>query len=481
MNKDEGALEELSESQRLVLHDLDSGGVIGPLDDPRPPVALSTGGEQDRLPPSWRLRQSCGGEVPDPIGDDEMVRALTRIARDVFCVLLSPADLRVNLGYGRSLPASEPLIGLSHAISAHPLSASAAELILEQGRGWTEVSVRSALSMVRGLEPPTPDSTIGAGAERWRHLPGATVEDFMRAVAECVDDLRRLEAGEPAEAPALIGLRGLQLDGDREHRLPFGVLRPPTGYERRYAPFGEDDTETEAVLETRVSLEVWSADEAEPEDRGASQLRLAGLGRSVSLASALARRDQVSLQSAVAVAWITEVTPFRGSGAFTVPPILDAWLPSVAYDADDVEALAAWVVRVEAANLSHVEIAVARLLRALLQVVEAGESLIDAVIAWDALLGSRRKSTYRVTAGLTALCEDDAALHVERRAELADIYDKRSRLVHGDIAGVDLDLRNRAIQVGLEALARLITDHPALLELPKSETRVGRLLDAFQG
>ena len=71
------------------------------------------------------------------------------------------------------------------------------------------------------------------------------------------------------------------------------------------------------------------------------------------------------------------------------------------------------------------------------------------MIAWDALLGSRRKSTYRVTAGLTALCEDDAALHVERRAELADIYDKRSRLVHGDVAGVDLDLRNRAIQVGL--------------------------------
>ena len=120
------------------------------------------------------------------------------------------------------------------------------------------------------------------------------------------------------------------------------------------------------MLKTRVSLEVWSADEAEPEDRGASQLRLAGLGRAVSLASALARRDQVSLQSAVAVAWITEVTPFQGSGAFTVPPIPDAWLPSVAYDADDVEALAAWVVRVEAANLSHVEIAVARLLRALL-------------------------------------------------------------------------------------------------------------------
>ena len=115
---------------------------------------------------------------------------------------------------------------------------------------------------------------------------------------------------------------------------------------------GEDDAETEAVLETRVSLEVWSADEAEPEDRGASQLRLAGLGTApVSLASALARRDQVSLQSAVAVAWITEVTPFQGSGAFTVPPIPDAWLPSVAYDADDVEALAAWVVRVEAANL----------------------------------------------------------------------------------------------------------------------------------
>jgi hypothetical protein len=39
LNRDEGPLdEELDDARQMVLYDLDSGGVIGPGDDPRYPV-----------------------------------------------------------------------------------------------------------------------------------------------------------------------------------------------------------------------------------------------------------------------------------------------------------------------------------------------------------------------------------------------------------------------------------------------------------
>lgn len=61
LNKDSGSLEELSESQERVLHDLDSGGVLGAHHDPRPPVALSrvVGGQ---LPPRLAAATALRGE-----------------------------------------------------------------------------------------------------------------------------------------------------------------------------------------------------------------------------------------------------------------------------------------------------------------------------------------------------------------------------------------------------------------------------------
>jgi hypothetical protein len=477
LNKDSGSLDDLSDGQRQVLYDLDSGGVLGPRDDPRPPVALSaTEGEQ--LPPAWRLRQRCGGRVPEPSGNDEATRSLTRIARDVYCILLSPPDLTVNSGPGRSLPASDPLIAVSQRITAHPTNVPAKKLIAAEAQDWMDVLVESAISRRRLTEKPTPDSVIGAAAERWRHLPNATADDFMQTVADCLAELRRLGTGESVEAPAAIGLRGLKLEDGLECELPTGVLRQPTDGERHYSPFFDDGPEVEAVLAVSIKLRPSPVGDPEPDDPGRSQLQLARIGRTISLASALARRNQEAPQSAAAIAWITEATPLQGSGAFKPGPISQSWVPSISYEQEDIKALGAWVERIEAAKLSHVEIAIERLLRALFE-VEPGESLIDAVIAWESLLGTRNETVYRVTAGLAVLCEDDPRLRMERRKELQGIYDKRSRIVHGDIVGVDSELRNRAIQIGLDALSRMIKDRPALLELAKSQKRVDRLLLAI--
>lgn len=474
LNKDEGSLEDLSEDQQMVLHDLDSGGVLGPHDDPRAPVALSSV-EGEHLPRGWWLRKRCGGEVPDPIGEDELTRNLTRIARDTYCILLSPPDLTIDSGLGKSQPASDPLIGLSQSVTAHPASDEAQQQIAEEAVSWEEVVVESALGRDRLSKSPTPESVVEAAAERWRHVPDGDAHDFMKAVSDCLTDLRCLGAGESIEALGVIGLRGLKLNNSHKYPLSIGTLRSPTADERRYAPFLRQETEVEAVLDVKIELRVAALNEIEPTDPWEIQRQLSAAGRTISLASALARRGDAESQSAVAVAWITEVTPTQGSGAFKPGPISESWVPSIDYGEDELTDLARWVELVDLADLTRVEIAVERLLRAIFE-VEAGESLIDAVIAWENLLGTQSETVYRVTAGLSVLCEDDRTLRLARRKELGSIYDRRSRMVHGDSVGADFGMRNRAIQIGLEALARLIERRPELLKLAKSSQRVDRLL-----
>jgi Apea-like HEPN len=198
------------------------------------------------------------------------------------------------------------------------------------------------------------------------------------------------------------------------------------------------------------------------------------VARTVSLAAALSRREERDFPAAIAVSWITEWTPMQGSGAFKPGPV-ERWVPKVTYSEVELNQLGGWIERVQSADIGRISIAVDRILRAIFE-VEAAESLIDAVIAWENLFGSRIETVYKVTASLAVLCEDDPAKRITFRKELDKLYEERSRLVHGDKAGAAFEVRNRAIQIGLEAIARLIEKRPDLLEFAKSSKRADRLL-----
>jgi hypothetical protein len=183
LNQDDGALENLTEDQRMVLHDLDSGGVIGQGDDPRMPVALAAvcvGGPSR----AWKLRKRCGGEILEPQGKDQVARALTLIARDSYPVLLSRPDLTVEAVPGLNLPASDPSIGLSQLVRAHPAHVEAQQELAAEAEEWKRVVVESISSRDWLSGAPTPDGVIGAGAGRWQHRPEGGPSDFLEAVLE---------------------------------------------------------------------------------------------------------------------------------------------------------------------------------------------------------------------------------------------------------------------------------------------------------
>jgi hypothetical protein len=181
--------------------------------------------------------------------------------------------------------------------------------------------------------------------------------------------------------------------------------------------------------------------------------------------------------AASAVAWYGELSPGGGpevTGRPLQPPRPAGRNDPV--DAEEARALGQWAARLAATDLSHIQIAVERLLRAVWE-PESSESLIDAVISWENLVGTRQETSYRVTGALAVLCEDNPAMRLARRRQLARVYDARSRLVHGDSPDGSVgDFREEALRVGLIAIERLVERPPDLLALPKSSDRADRLL-----
>jgi hypothetical protein len=102
---------------------------------------------------------------------------------------------------------------------------------------------------------------------------------------------------------------------------------------------------------------------------------------------------------------------------------------------------------------------------------------MDAVMAWENLVGTRSEVTFRVTAALAKLLESDRGKRGDLRRELGKLYDLRSRVMHGDVAEPSEIHRgaSRATQVALAALRESYRRGPSWLSM-KSNERADQLI-----
>ncbi len=295
----------------------------------------------------------------------------------------------------------------------------------------------------------------------------------MQFAADVVKERRDALAGASVAIQARIGFVSMGVPSGRALQLPQGRLRSANPGEARYAPLS---FLADSVLETTVAGRLCSPGSEGWEAQAHGQLRLGELGRDLCLAAALGSADGAPM-SCPAVAWVTELAPLPGSSASR--PMQPSGAPpgrSEPMNAAAISGLSEWAARLADADLSRIAIGVDRVLRSLWE-PEPTESLIDAVIAWESMLGTRAETAFRVTAALAKLCEDDIDRRLSARKELAAVYNARSRLVHGDpVDGQILDHRARAVATALEAMRRLVRDRPDLLMLAKSSARADRLL-----
>ena len=146
---------------------------------------------------------------------------------------------------------------------------------------------------------------------------------------------------------------------------------------------------------------------------------------------------------------------------------------------DEVAAWKKWYGLLANKKTDKLNLAISRVIRAIGERRDPVDVLIDSVIAWENLFGSKEgEPTLRVTASLALLLEDDYAKRRKLRTRLGKIYALRSDAVHGTAMpdGEQIALCNEALEIALKALQAILEKRSDLLEEPDSTARSLRLL-----
>jgi len=144
---------------------------------------------------------------------------------------------------------------------------------------------------------------------------------------------------------------------------------------------------------------------------------------------------------------------------------------------DRVSEIESWANVIQVEHSPKVDIAVSRLVSALSRRSDPADSLIDAVTAWENLVGTSTETTFRVTVALARLLEPQPEQRLAYRKRLGRVYDRRSRVVHGESVAQDeiAAAADEAMAVAVQALQASYRRGHAWLNL-SSQARSDQLL-----
>jgi hypothetical protein len=163
------------------------------------------------------------------------------------------------------------------------------------------------------------------------------------------------------------------------------------------------------------------------------------------------------------------ITPFFGSGWASVEITPDPRAATQgALRADDRPALQAAVSLVDAHYAPSLAIPTRRLTSALMVRNDIEDGLVDAVVALESLFAGTDSGelTFRIGAAIAWLVGRTAEERLQLQREIGRLYSLRSKILHRGNAGQEdvTSERDRTVQLGIEALRALLTDHPDLVD-----------------
>ncbi|MEV4411395.1 hypothetical protein [Catellatospora sp. NPDC049609] len=177
------------------------------------------------------------------------------------------------------------------------------------------------------------------------------------------------------------------------------------------------------------------------------------------------RLYQAPLESASSLSWYD---PRHGVG-----------IMPVALTADEFTAWSGWCEKLSAPHVSKIDVALSRILRAVAERREPSDLLVDSVIAWENIFGTKEgEPTFRITACLASLLEDTLEKRLALRTKLSAIYTLRSDVVHGNrpLKRTEFATCYEALDIAIRAVKILLSDRSDILQQPDGGRRSAMLL-----
>jgi hypothetical protein len=335
------------------------------------------------LATAWRI--AAGGAVPTFESNDPVEDELLTLARDFYPVLLPPQPARdpfaqnpfpiTHSRLGFDHPATERLLAaldedepLRALFPAGPIEKMtvARSMMSRSGRGGSTQAGFLVTTLLANAEPRV--WTTGK----------LTLGDYLVAARSELAAARSLAAGEEALVTAAIGLQSVKVPEGFRLETPWGLLREPDPWQKRWAPVGAD-----LVLETHFPMAIdvrdWDPDGEprfpEPEffelrmqlDQTLNKLRLALLLSSDPLAP-----------RALVTTWRFVPDPVQMPGfQWSVD---QSRLLQAAITGEQVPEIRRWMSLVAERYDGKLDLATRRLLSALSNRMDGEDGLVDATI-----------------------------------------------------------------------------------------------------
>lgn len=452
--------------------------------------ALGTYIPQDATSYINTLRVRCGGSISAGASSDPVVSLLLPVARDMYPLFLLP--LPPEPAFNAFAPS------MARSLFQHPGRASVDDAVMndpELNRLFPEDSEHagrsgqfiSSAGRGGGIQLAMFADLLIRSSWSWLKLDSEApaLREFLEGVATSVNRIRDAVMGRSVSVPVRIGLTGVKLpDNAPPVVLPWGTLRATRDLDREMVPssiVGALSTTTaegvqvvidysgDIVLETEIPYRI----ELGQHDITAGwPQRLRGFEviqrRIESIQLGLLLAISSDPQPMVVMAWQRVLDPLsQGAGMSwndtrRTPNLVPHQLAQ-----ETLHEWAQWITDVDARRVPTVEVAIRRTIRSAVERSDPSDALVDAVIAWENLVGSREgEPTLRISAALAWLLEDDPASRRTRQTALKKLYQLRSDVVHGNrpLNGPEAAQGSReARMVAVEALRKLFRERPELL------------------
>jgi hypothetical protein len=326
-----------------------------------------------------------------------------------------------------------------------------------------------------------------------------TLPQLAHALVATLQTIRDGLSESGSTIPVRVGLTGLLLPEGMTISLPWGTLRPVTELDRTRTPFASDEklsTTTQAgehitisyggdvVLEADTPYRILAGgfDDMSQQvpDNFYSYDELQRRLETIQLALLLA--SDLGQLATIVVSWQVQADPLnQGSSiSWRDPKRMPTNLMPRALTVEQARSWETWIAEVDAKRTPSIDVAISRTLRAATERQDQADALLDAVIAWENLVGSKQgEPTLRISTSLAWLLEVDATSRGKTRDRIKKLYDLRSDVVHGKKVSVQkiAEESGDAVRLAVRALRTLFQDRPELLADCKDSTeRSNRLM-----